>query len=510
MSHRPDHKTTVAQRSARGVAIITLAKAYFLVTGFVQPLLLTRLLGQTGYGVYGSVLNTVSIVNNVVVAGSIQAMSRCVTEAGSSALRRGLVLHVLLGMIVAAGLVFGAEPLGAKLLGDPQLPPLLRVAAIVAGNYSVYAALVGALNGQQRFRAQAGLDITFATLRTVLVIGLAATVWKVAGAVAGFAVASGVIILVAFFTVTRTAPLSTGQDEPFTNFVRRYVRFFAPVLFYQLALNLVMQVDLLVLKGLLVRRPGISLDRVNELVGIYKAVQNFAFLPYQLLLAVTFVAFPIVSRATLENDRETARTFVRGTLRFSAMALGAMLAVLTGLSSGVLRLAYRPEMAVGAGALRVLSVGQGAFALAVIACTIVLAAGRTAAATGCMWAMLAAVLVGDAVAITWAPVGVTSLQAAAIGTTLGCASGLVVVAVYLRRMYGAFVPGSTLRRVVLATVAAAVLVGAIPSQGKPITLVLAVVAAVVYGAVLILTGEIGPEERAAIRRTIARRMRREA
>jgi hypothetical protein len=117
------------------------------------------------------------------------------------------------------------------------------------------------------------------------------------------------------------------------------------VLVYQLALNLVLQSDLLVFKAILARRAvtaAASGLAVNDLVGIYKAVQNFAFLPYQLLLAVTFVIFPVVSRATLEGDRDTTARFVAGATRFSLLALGAMLAVLTGLPRGVLRIAYRP------------------------------------------------------------------------------------------------------------------------------------------------------------------------
>lgn len=42
---------------------------------------------------------------------------------------------------------------------------------------------------------------------------------------------------------------------------------------------------------------------VNAMVGVYKAAQTFAFLPYQLLLSVTFVVFPIVNRATLEGTK---------------------------------------------------------------------------------------------------------------------------------------------------------------------------------------------------------------
>ncbi len=525
----PESKSeSVAQRSTRGVAMIAMAKAYFLVTGFAQPILLTRLLGQTGYGLYGSVLNAVSILNNVVVAGSIQAMSKSVTEHGPVALRRGLVLHLLVGALLAGSFAALSGPIGAGVLCDPQLPALLVIASIIVGNYSVYAALVGALNGQQKFRAQAMLDMTFATLRTGLVIGLA-YLWHVRGAVTGFAIASGIIVFLALGAVwpgMRAKPAEAVVAEPFGVFARRYVRFFAPVLVYQFALNLVLQADLLVLKGLLVRRMGsvaagvgdacahiatgtnATLDHVNALVGIYKSVQNFAFLPYQLLLAVTFVVFPVVSRATFDGDRDASLRFVRSTLRFSTIAVGAMLTVLVGRPGGVLRLAYKPDVEVGAAALRYLALGQGAFALAVITTTIVLAAGRTRAATMLMLAMLAAVFAGDYVGITLAPTDLATLDGAAIGTAAGCWFGAIAIGVYSKRVLGAFAPAGTLIRSILSLAVSAAVIAIVPLHGKIVTLVLAVVAVALYVVCIVVSGEVTASERSAIVAAVRKRVGR--
>lgn len=498
-----------ARESTRGVAIITLAKVYFLATGFLQPVLLTRVLHEEGYGLYNSVLNTISIVNNVVVAGSIQSMSKAVAEMGDAALRRGLALHAIFGTLLAAIIAVLAGPLGAS-MRDAQFAPLLRLAAIIVANYSVYAALVGALNGRRRFVAQARLDMTFSTMRTALVLGLAASI-GVSGAVGGFASASAAILLIALFMVVfgqRRASVTAGPGVdapgPFASFVRRYVSFFAPVLLYQLALNMVMQADLLGLKWILAQR-GVPTRTVNTLVGVYGAVQKFAFLPYQILVAVTFVLFPVVTAATHAGDRERVLPLIRGSLRFSALALGAMLAVLAGLPGGVLRLAYPAPYVAGAAALRWLALGQGAFALTVITTTIVLASGRTAAATIIMVAMLAAVALGDGVGIMLAPVGHSSIAAAAIGTASGCMLGLLIAGVYARRELGAFVPAPTAARALAAMGCATIAVAALPLRGKVITLSLAFVAVAVYALVLVLLGEVGPADRAALARVLERK-----
>ncbi len=508
MSTEKTSAERAAREGARGAALITLAKMWFLATGFLQPLILTRLLGTQGYGLYALALSAVSIVNNVVVTGSIQSMSRAVIQGGSRALRRGLLLHAALGAVLGGALALAADALGVEVLHDARLPSLLRIGAIVVADYSVYAALVGAFNGRHRFATQAGLDITFSTLRTTLVLGLAATGMGVTGAVSGFAIASAVIIAVALFAARRDVfgaegDEAKGEPSPFGEFAREYGVFFAPVLVYQLALNLVLQVDGLLFKAL-ASRAGMTADDANAMVGIYKAVQNFAFLPYQLLLAVTFVVFPVVSRATLEGDRETARTFVASALRFSAMALGAMLAVLTGLPRGVLRLAFRPPFDDGEHALRILSLGQGAFALSVIGTTIILAAGRTRAATAIMAATMVGVVTGDVLGVRLSHGGLSSLEGLAAGTAGGWALGLALVGWYIRSEFGAFLSASTAARVALSTAVAALAARAMPLHGKVGTLVAAVATGVVYVALLAATGELGRAEIERVKR-IARR-----
>jgi stage V sporulation protein B len=497
-----------ARESTRGVAVIAAAKAWFMVTGFAQPIVLTRLLLGEGYGLYAVVLNVISILNNVVVAGSIQAMSHAVTDGGVTALRKGLLIHAALGLSLAGALLAGADLLGAGVLHDARLPPLLRIGAVIVADYSVYAALVGALNGRRRFRAQAGLDITFATLRTGLILGLAATPLRVTGAITGFAIAS-VLILLAALALHRDdlrAPVAPAAGGVSTGvFARSYARFFAPVLVYQLALNLVLQADLLVMKAVLSRREGVDEAAINTLAGVYKAVQNFAFLPYQLLLAVTFVVFPVVSKSTLEGDREATAGFVRGALRFSALALGAMLAVLGAMPGGVLRLAYRPPFDLGAPVLRWLSLAQGAFALSVIGTTIVLAAGRTAAATALMAAMLAAVFVGNVVGLALSPADLSALTHTALGTLFGCLVGLVLVGAYVRRTFGAFLSLTTAARVAACGGGAAAVGAWVPWPGKVGTLAGAAVVGLIYVALLVVTREVTPSEFARIRRVLRRR-----
>ena len=174
-------------------------------------------------------------------------------------------------------------------------------------------------------------------------------------------------------------------------------------------------------------------------------------------------------------------------LRFSTIAVGAMLTVLAGIPGAVLRLAYRPEFASGATALRLLSLGQGAFALVTIATTIVLAGGRVVAATTLVCAMLAGVFVGDWIGIHVAVGPSAALAGTAAGTAAGCVFGLAVVGAYMVRTFGGFVRAGTFVRCAVRRVRAR---GAGRSRSAPVhekvwTLILAGAGVVLYAVALV-------------------------
>ena len=80
-------------------------------------------------------------------------------------------------------------------------------------------------------------------------------------------------------------------------------------------------------------------ENAQTLVGYYRAAQTFAFVPYQLILSMTFIVFPMVSRALASNDEDAARRTIQGALRFSMLALLAIACPIAGASDGVMRIA---------------------------------------------------------------------------------------------------------------------------------------------------------------------------
>src|SRR5688500_15400792 len=87
--------------AGRGIAFIGLAKIYFMIAGAAIEFLLPNLLGKVVYGGYSFVAGTVSTINNVVVTGTIQAVSRETTSDpahANVAKATGLALQLRLGL----------------------------------------------------------------------------------------------------------------------------------------------------------------------------------------------------------------------------------------------------------------------------------------------------------------------------------------------------------------------------------------------------------------------------
>jgi stage V sporulation protein B len=481
------------------------AKVAFILFGFAQQLLLQWLLGASGYGDVSRVLALVGIVNNVVVAASIQGVSRAVSSAPPgeepAALAATLRVHAVLAMVISAGFAIAAGLL-ARATSAPHVAGPLRLVAMVVLLYGLYAPLVGSLNGRRRFLAQAGLDVSYSLVRTVGMCGGAFVMKKsggdaVVGACVGFAVAALIITPIA----ARIAGL--GKRGPSGPTARDYLASLGSIALGQVFLNLLMQTDLMVLShyaGALADEAGLPAARASELVGIYRGAQLFAFLPYQLLISISFVLFPMLARAIADGDREAVATFTATGVRLGLVMTGLFCAPIAGLAPHVLRiLPLADASTVGGPALRILALGMGAFAIFGIVCSALTSLRReriTALLTAVAVALVASACI---ITIPQGGFGPTMLVASATATSVALTLSSIVGSVVLVRTAGAFAPAVTIARVLAAIGITVVVASRLPWLGKPGVLIEAALMAALYVVVLVATGELGKRDLATVR-----------
>jgi stage V sporulation protein B len=464
---------------------------YFLVVGLLQQILLTRVLGTAGYGALSTALSISAVVYNPIVTTSIQGVSRTVAQCDEqekpSAIRRVLVVHAKFAVPIAVVFFIFAGAI-VRAVHAPHLVGPVRVLALVLLFYGLYAPLIGIFNGRRKFVWQAGFDMAYATLRTALMVGgafLFARLYDqgVLGASLGFACASALIALAAlpFAGLGRRGGAGPGLVE--------YLVFVGPVFVGQVLLNLLQQADLTVLRYFAASsaiKAGLSPERADALVGAYRATQLFCFLPYQLLLSVTFVLFPLLAKAHRDQNHADVKLFVMTGIRLAVIISGLMVSVISGLSGPLLRLVFPKDVAVYATeSMHLLALGFGAFAIFGILTTVLtsLKHERTSAAITALAFLLVSVL--GVVLLRARPFDGSLLFRTAIATSTGLLLATLVAAHRVHRYAGGVVSLKTLLRVV-CTVAITVVLGRVWSpQGKLVTIVAAAVLGALHVAILV-------------------------
>ncbi len=495
--------------AGRGGLAIAVAKVAFILFGFAQQVVLPLkgVLGVDGYGAFRTVvMNNVSVVNNVIVAVAIQGVSRAVSqvpdaEAGR-AFRRALSVHAIIAVIVASTFAALAGSI-AQALAAPYVATPLRIASLVVLFYGLYAPLVGSLNGRRRFLDQAGLDISYGFIRLVAMVGAAVTFAKsgalggslgpggsgVLGASIGFVCAAFVILPIA---VSRSGLGQSGGDKPA---IKDYLSFLFPLALGQLCLNALMQTDSTLMSRFVGKAAGegdAGIKLANTLRGVYAGAQLFAFLPYQLLMSITFVLFPMLAKASAEGDSDAVRSYTRTGMRLGLVLTGMMCGTVAAIAPHVLHLAFPEEIwSQGGGVLRVLALGMGAFTILGISSAALTGLGRAVHAMVLNAIGVALVAGACYTLVPGAAIGPAMLERAALSASIGLTLTAIAGGVVLYRVAGGFVAPLSLVRVIIATAIAITAGSRLPWMGKPAVLVEAALIGALYLVILIVTKEVG-------------------
>ncbi|TKD00542.1 lipopolysaccharide biosynthesis protein [Polyangium fumosum] len=502
---------SAARTAGRGGLAIAFAKVSFILFGFVQQLLLERLLGQAGYGQISRVLAIVGVLNNVVVSTALQGVSRAVSTASAgeegAVFARTLRVHVVLAVVLSLGFALAAGTIAAA-VGAPHVATPLRLVAAVVLLYGIYAPLVGSLNGRRRFLDQAGLDVGYGLLRTIgmgvgafalLRLGGSGTL----GATIGFVSAAALIVPIA---ITRSGVGRLGAAGPSA---RDYLGFLGPLALGQIALNLLLQTDFLLLSRFVGReasRLGLAATASDDLLGIYRGVQLFSFLPYQLLMSVSFVLFPMLAKARAEKSEPLVAEYTRAGVRIALVVTGAVSGTIAALAPHVLRFAYKSSAIWehGGPVLRVLALGMGSFAILGISSAALTGLGRERMSAAFNALAVCLVALGCVGVTPRLPFGPPMLLATAISTSVALGLVAVVAALALRREAGAFVAPLSLVRVLVAAAVTVAVGMRLPWLGKPAVLAQGLVTGALYLSVLVVTGELGKKDLSLVRKVLGK------
>ncbi len=323
-----------------GTLSIAFAKIYFLIAGYALYISLSRILTVEQFGLYGVIFSVVSLINMVLINGTLQAVSRFVAHApeeNALAIRRFCFIHQLLFAFFFLSIYFLLTPWIADFLKDPSLLFYLRLGTLITFFYSFYAVNVGYLNGRHLFFKQAALDVGFATLKVaamVFLVYIATPRHRLAYAIYGFIVAAAIIFVVSFFV--------TGfkfERKELSITTKEYIHFAFAVLGIFFILNFFLSIDLILLKRLL---PNFT---ANRQTGYYTAAQSIARIPFYLMNTAVLVIFPMVAKiGDIRENQEEASRITSSAISLVFIFLLGIVAVITPIGPEVVRVLYPSKL----------------------------------------------------------------------------------------------------------------------------------------------------------------------
>lgn len=478
----------VARVAGRGTIYITVAKLWFMASGYGIHFTLPRLMTPEQFGLYQIVISVVSIINAVVVTGTSQTVSKYISQDESKAdsvKSKALTLQVPVGGMLALGF-FLLAPTTANYLNDARLANHLRLAALITLAYSFYAVFTGYFNGQKKFLTQAGLDITYSTLKLVFIVLFVWLGFGVAGGVGGFALAAASVLMVSALAAGRGA--RTGDVR-----IKDLFKFQAYLLLFTLVLNLLQKVDLILVKAL----SSPDATTASENAAYYGAAINIANITYQVIISVTFIIFPLVSQATFANDRTRTRGYISSTLRYTLMIMALLATLFSANASEVLRVVYPADYQSGGAALSIVAYGMLLFGLLYVITTIISASGRPNISL-----VIGVATLAISVALNLALIPAYGLTGAATGTTASIFLGVALGGGYLLAKYGALMSRLSLLRI--AGCAGLIYFGSLliaPASKLMIVTKLALLS-LVYFVALVVSRELGSGDLSAAKRVL--------
>jgi len=516
---------------------LTAAKLWFLVTATVINIGLPRLLGDPAlFGAYKVVAGFLAVASMVVLAGALQTASKGVSESPACArlvCRRAERTAGGIAFTLALLLFVGADLVADLLWQDPGLALPLRIATVVVAVYGVYATWIGVANGLKHYRTQALFDIVFATLKTGGIIAAVLVGLGVVGIFAAFSLIAVLMAAAAFVVIARRAPGGAGGEGEAMR-PGRMLRFIGGVMGFNLTLNLLLQGDVVLLKGLVheasldalgaagglgaallcgLSPGGAALDpdtlareATSSLAGLYGAVRNVTMIPYSGIISLTFVVFPVLSAATFSGDRRRTEATVQGAVRFALILVSLLCGFIVLSDELLLGLLFGRVYRDGVVFLIPMAASTVSFALYVVLTSMLTAAGYPGRVLiiGALATFAHLLLVTGAGSLEGVPY--TRAIAMAWATVLGPLLGMLASAFAIVRLLHVGLPWLSGLRICGGAVAAAGLALWLTSAPELSQVALRLVVLLfVCPLIWVLTGELGRAELAAVTRLLGLR-----
>lgn len=364
----------------RSALWVTISEIIFNLSGYIIHSAVGRILGPADYGRYGLVVTLTTMVIILIGNGIPTAMAKYISEIFETNPRLVGVIKkqaIFLQTAIVGTLTiifYFAAPAIAYALGDPTLTPLFRISTLIIPAFALASFYFSYYTGLHKFNVQSFLKVSRSIFRVIIIITLA-YLYKVEGSVAGYIIAPFMVFLIAWtideFRVkkelNKKIALQDAKLETSFNY-KKLVNYAWQVVIFFLAYELLISIDLYLVKGLL---------KDDYLTGIYNGALTVGRIPYYVFYALTVILLPVVSKSTAEGNLERTAKIISNSLRLMVILLVPSVILMAVFSRPIIKIFYSAKYIDAAYPMAILVVGVGFLTIFYVMSFVMNGAGKT-------------------------------------------------------------------------------------------------------------------------------------
>jgi len=419
---------------AKSALWVTVSEVFFNLSGFIIHSALGRFMGPVNYGRYGLIITLTTTVIILIGNGIPTAMAKYISEYFEKDAKmvlvikkQALILQAILISVITLVFYFSI-PLISRALGDMTLVPLFRISTLIIPAFALASFYFSYYTGLHRFNMQATLKTVRSIARILFVVSLA-YFFSVKGSIVGYILAPMSVFLIAYlidkFKINKELNVQASlQEKDYTPVfeTKKLVNYAWQIIFFFLAYELLISIDLYMVKGIL-------LD--DKLTGIYNATLTVGRIPYYIFYAMTIFLLPMISKSTAEKNHQKTSEILNQSLRIMLILLVPMIILMSVFAKPILLDFYGKNYLSGAPAMAILEYGVGFLTIFYVLSFAMNGAGKTKIA---MWISLFGVMLNTI--LNYILIKRFSIVGSASATTLTSFIIMLMMLYYLYKEFG--------------------------------------------------------------------------
>jgi len=342
---------TKGQNYMHGAAILAVGVIIMKILGFIYKVPIGNILGDDGYSMFLSAYNVYNVFFTLATAGFPVALARMIATAHAQnrkyQVQRTFEVasstFAVIGVVFAAVMLLFPDVMANRILHNPEASLSIRAMAPSVLLVCLLSAHRGYCEGHGNMNPTTIGQVMEVLVKVVVGLGLAMLMlklgkgkaWASAGAISGATIGSLAALVYMILYKKRHYSFHVEEADDVPDSKRAIFKNFISIGIPVAAGSCVMALLNLVDSGLCMQRlqgaAGFTLQKSQELYGVYGKAQTIFNLPAAIITPLTISIVPAISAAMAKGRDEEAGKITEDSLRIAAvlaMPMGIGLAVM--------------------------------------------------------------------------------------------------------------------------------------------------------------------------------------